>query len=145
MDFKGDVTITANSKELKIFTVDGTRFNRLLRRIFSGMIKSLAKKGFKGKILVKDIDISIKKSKNRYLYICQPGNLPREKAVKDLLTFYCHWSGWNRRHRQPEEKKNLLSKPEKLAPIMNKRIAKLGNVKQGMKKRQLNEESRKCS
>jgi len=125
MDFKGDVTVTAKSKELKIFTVDGTRFNRLLRRIFSGFIKNLAKKGFKGKILVKDTDISIEKSKNRYLYVCQPGSLPGKKKVKDLLTFYRHWSGWNRRYRQPEEKKNLLSKLEKLAPIMNKRISKL--------------------
>jgi hypothetical protein len=125
MDFKGDVAITVKPKELKIFTVDGTRFNRLLRRIFSGFIKILAKKGFKGKILVKDTDISVKKSKNRYLYVCQPGSLPREKKVKDLLTFHRHWSGWKRRHRQPEEKKNLLSKLEKLAPIMNKRISKL--------------------
>jgi hypothetical protein len=61
MDFKGDVAITAQPKELKIFTVDGPRFNRLLRRIFSGFIKKLAKKGFKGKILVKDTDISVKK------------------------------------------------------------------------------------
>lgn len=130
MDFKGDVTITAQPKELKIFTVDGTRFNRLLRRIFSGFIKSLAKKGFKGKILVKDIDISVKKSKNCYLYVCQPGSLPGEKKVKDLLAFYCHWSGWNRRHRQPEKKQDLLSKLEKLAPNMNKRISKLSRPDQ---------------
>lgn len=125
MDFKEDVTITANPKDLKIFRVDGTRFNRFLRRVFSGIIKRLEKKGFKGKILVNGTDLSREKSKNRYFYICQPRSLPGEKTVKDLLTFNRHWSGWSRQNLQPEEKKNLLAKVEKLEPIMNKRISKL--------------------
>ncbi len=125
MDFKGDVNITANKKDLKIFIVDGTRFNRFLRRVLSGIIKRLQKKGFKGKILVNGTDLSLKKSKNRCLYICQTGSLPGEKTVKDQLTFYRHWSGWNRRNRLPEDKKNLLAKLEKLTPLMNKRISKL--------------------
>jgi len=125
MDFKEDVSITANKKDLKIFIVDGTRFNRFLRRVLSGIIKNLQKKGFKGKILVNGTDLSLKKSKNRCLYICQTGSLPGEKTVKDLLTFYRHWSGWNRRNRLPEQKKNLLAKLDMLNPLMNKRISKL--------------------
>lgn len=116
-----EVDLELEKGDLKVWLTIGEHFNKLLFNMFSGEIKGLTKKGFSGEVRVNEVDISKETSKNDFVYICQPGELPGDMKIKDLFTFYARWH----KHRANEYEPILAD--IKLEKNLHKTINQLKN------------------
>ena len=65
----------------------------LLFHVFSGECKELKERGFNGKILVDEADISSETCREDFLYLCKPGSLPNNLTIKDFIYFIAGIAG----------------------------------------------------
>lgn len=115
----GKVNLKLEPRNLNVKLVMGKALIQALFSIFSGNIKYLARKGFKGEVFLGDIDITRKKSQSEFIYICHPDSLPGDIKVKYLLKFYGRWT-----RKSPGEINKVLT-TNKIKAILAQPISKL--------------------
>ena len=97
----------------------GIAFIHVLYLLFSGNIKYLIKKGFKGNVYLGEADMTDKKNALKFTYICHPDNLPGDIKTIDLVKFYSRWN-----HQPREQVKKVLSN-DKIKDILDQPLGKL--------------------
>lgn len=103
----------------KTFQHNDTILKNTLFNLLSGKTRELAKKGFQGKMLIDGKDISKSPYDGKFLYICNPDDVPSYVKVKNFLSLFAALNRLN-----PEEKSAVMDRPE-LTEILNKRFNKL--------------------
>ncbi len=73
--------------QLKIMVSEGELFKNQLFNLCSGEIKEFARKGFSGKISIDDVDITVEKNREDFLYLCHPEDIPGDIIASDFLAF----------------------------------------------------------
>lgn len=115
----GKVDLDLDKGELIVWLTINEHFKKVLFHMFSGVSKGLFKKGFKGEVYFDGVNVAEDTSKNNFVYICHPNELPGNMIVKDLLTFY---AGWNQ--LSGSELKTILA-GESLKKNLHKTIKQL--------------------
>ncbi|UCH95191.1 MAG: hypothetical protein JSV88_33790 [Candidatus Aminicenantes bacterium] len=115
----GEVDMEYDKGDLRVWITIGEHLKKLLYNLFTGKIKGLPKKGFKGEVLVDSVDIARKTNKNDFVYICHPRELPGDMKVRDLLVFYARWT------KVPKNELDTILDSEELKPNLNKTIKQL--------------------
>lgn len=115
----GKMDLELEPGKVNVKLAKGIAFILALYSIFSGNIKYLIKKGFKGNVFLGDADMSDKKNAIKFTYICHPDNLPGDIKVKDLLKFYGRWN------RQPRENMKKVLSNVKITDSLDQPISKL--------------------
>ncbi len=117
----GKVDLKLEKGKVNVRLVKGIALILALYSIFSGKIKYLTRKGFKGDVVLGDMNLTANKKPIEFVYIYHPSNLPGDIKVKVLLRFYCRW------YQQPKEQREKILGSEKIKDHLNQPIAKLEN------------------
>ncbi len=117
----GKVDLKLETGKINVRLVKGIALILALYSIFSGKIKYLTRKGFKGNVVLGDMNLAAKKMPIEFAYICHPNNLPGDIKVKVLLIFYCRW------YHQTQEQRGKILGSEKIKDHLNQPISKLEN------------------
>lgn len=88
----GTVDLKLEKGKVNVKLANGNALIHALFSIFSGNIKHLRKKGFKGEVFLGDTNITAKTKPGDFIYICHPDNLPGDINLRDLLKFYSRWT-----------------------------------------------------
>jgi len=119
----GKVDLKLEKGQVNVWLVKGIALILALYSIFSGKIKYLTRKGFKGEVVLGDMNLTGLQEPIEFTYICHPNNLPGDIKVKVMLIFYCRWTGQTR-----EQMEKILGN-EKLKDHLNQPIKKLEEEK----------------
>jgi len=115
----GTVDLKLEKGKLNVKLANGNALIHALFSIFSGNIKYLRKKGFKGEVFLGDTNITAKTKPGDFIYICHPDNLPGDINLRDLLKFYIRWT------RPPVEQMKKVLSSEPLKDILDQPVSKL--------------------
>lgn len=107
--------------DFKVLVSEGDLFKNQLFNLFSGESGEFKKKGFTGEVLIDGIDITTEKSKDEFLYLCHPENIPGDIKVSDFLLFI----------RKLMRVKNLKNNGLKIKSISRKKFSRLKNHEKG--------------
>jgi ABC-type transport system involved in cytochrome c biogenesis ATPase subunit len=119
----GKMDLKLKPGKVNVKLAKGIAFIHALYSLFSGNIKYLIKKGFKGNVFLGDADMTDKKNAIKFTYICLPDNLPGDIKTIYLVKFYSRWN------RQPREYMNKVLNNDKIKDILNQPISKLEREK----------------
>lgn len=108
--------------EFKVLVSEGDLFKNQLFNLFSGEPGEFKKKGFSGEVLINGIDITAEKSRDEFLYLCHPENIPGDIKVSDFLLFI---------RRLMKVKNNNKNYDLKIKPIARKKFSRLKNHEKG--------------
>jgi ABC-type transport system involved in cytochrome c biogenesis ATPase subunit/ABC-type transport system involved in multi-copper enzyme maturation permease subunit len=100
----GKVDLKFEPGNVNVKLAKGIALIHALYSIFSGNIKYLTKKGFKGEVFLGNTNMTDKTKPNGFIYICHPESLPGDIKTRDLLKFYGRWT-----RQTVEQMKKVLS------------------------------------
>ena len=83
-----EVDLKMDKGNLYAWLARDNKFSNLIFNLFSGRYDKVKEKGFTGKVLINGVDIASEKSKEDFIYICRPDDLPGDLKVKDFFYFY---------------------------------------------------------
>lgn len=115
----GKVNLKLEPGNVNVKLAKGNALIHALYSIFSGNIKYLTKKGFKGEVFLGETDMTGKTKPNDFIYICHPDSLPGDIKTKDLLKFYGRWT------RQPREQMKKVLSNDKIKDNLDQPVSKL--------------------
>jgi len=111
--------ITLTNGGYTVVKVLGKDFINRLYNILSGRRSKISARGFDGKIIINNTDITSPDFKQDFLYLCPADSIPDDIRVKDFIHFICRMS-----RSSKEQKSELLENPI-IQPIKNKTFGQL--------------------
>lgn len=108
-----------DSGDLKVWQTNDNILKNTLFNLCSGKTRELTQNGFPGKLIINGSDIVQSPYEGKFLYVCNPRDIPQYFKVKHFLNLFADLN-----RLSPGEKSAMMNRPE-VSTVLNTRLKNL--------------------